>query len=84
LALINRRLTLVWLFAAWSFHVGVLTTMSIAFVYQLSGVAYLSFLPVEQLLDRLVARLQKSSVSPSGIAASTPEPSRSSNPGAHS
>ncbi|HYQ16010.1 MAG TPA: HTTM domain-containing protein, partial [Polyangiaceae bacterium] len=68
LALLNRRVALAWLIAAWCFHLGVLTTMSIAFIYQLSGVAYLSFLPLEQLLERLQARLQKSSVSPSGTA----------------
>jgi len=56
LALWRRPVTLVWVAAAWGFHVGVLLLMSIAFVYQLSGVAYLSFFPVERALERWAAR----------------------------
>ena len=37
--------------AAWSFHVGVLTLMLIAFAYPLSFVAYAPFFRVERLLD---------------------------------
>jgi len=56
LALWNRRVALGWVAAAWAFHVGVLLLMSIAFVYQLSGVAYLSFFPLERLLERWAGR----------------------------
>jgi hypothetical protein len=55
-ALWNRRATLLWVATAWAFHVGVLGLMSISFVYQLSGVAYLSFFPIEVLLERWAAR----------------------------
>lgn len=56
LALRSRRLAAAWVAAAWGFHLGVLLLMSISFVYQLSGVAYLSFFPIERLLDRWEAR----------------------------
>ena len=59
LALLNRRSALVWLGAAWSFHLGVLLMMSIAFIYQLSGVAYLSFLPLERGLAFVERRRQR-------------------------
>lgn len=90
LALFRRRIAALWVAAAWSFHLGVLLLMSIAFVYQLSGVAYLSFFPIERLLERFqtwgAARAQNSSVSPSGSATSAPSGgvSRSSKPAAHS
>ena len=56
IALWKRRVALAWVAAAWSFHLGVLLLMSIAFVYQLTGVAYLSFLPLEELVERWSAR----------------------------
>jgi hypothetical protein len=95
LALRGRRWAAAWVAAAWGFHVGVLLLMSISFVYQLSGVAYLSFFPVERLLERWAARRsaletrvddQNSSVSPSGNATSAlgNGSSRSSKPAAHS
>lgn len=94
LALWNRRLTLAWVASAWAFHVGVLLMMSIAFVYQLSGVAYLSFFPLERLLSRWprfratadVGAAQNSSVSPSGTARSAlgSGSGQSSNSGGHS
>jgi hypothetical protein len=37
-----------WAAAAWSFHLGVLVVMALAFPYQLSGVAFLPFFAVEQ------------------------------------
>lgn len=56
LALVHRRLAAVWALAAWCFHVGVLLMMSIAFVYQLTGVAYLSLFPVERAWQWLKRR----------------------------
>jgi hypothetical protein len=56
LALVHRRVTLPWVLAAWSFHLGVLLLMSIGFFYQLSGVAYLSFFPLERVLRRFQQR----------------------------
>jgi hypothetical protein len=49
LALIPGRIRYVWVAIAWSFHVGVLVLMWISFPYQLTGVAYAAFLPVERL-----------------------------------
>ena len=51
LALLGARAGRVWAFAAWSFHLGVLALMFIAFAYPLSFVAYASFFEVERLLE---------------------------------
>lgn len=56
LALWNRRLAAAWVASAWCFHLGVLLLMSISFVYQLSGVAYLSLFPIERLLERFTRK----------------------------
>ena len=49
LALLHRRLARVWVLAAWGFHVGVVLTMNIWFLYPLCGIAYLPLLEVERL-----------------------------------
>jgi len=49
IALTSGRARLLWLAVAWSFHVGVFVIMAITFPYQLTGVAYLAFLPVERI-----------------------------------
>jgi len=51
IALIGSRLAVYWVALAWSFHLGVLATMAIAFPYPLSTVAYLPFFPVERILE---------------------------------
>jgi hypothetical protein len=60
-ALARGRLRVLWVVSAWCFHAGVLALMAILFPYQLSGVAYASFFPVERapawLADRLPASL---------------------------
>lgn len=56
-ALLGRRASLVWSAAAWSFHVGVLITMSISFFYPLSGLAFLCFFEPEKLGLRRGRRL---------------------------
>jgi len=48
LVLVVRRLRVPWAVAAWTFHVGVLALMAIAFPYPLVGVAFASLLPVER------------------------------------
>ena len=54
IALLGRkRLTMLWVAAAWSFHVGIALTMAISFPYQLSLIAYAPLLPVERALPRL-------------------------------
>ena len=40
-ALASRRAAISWSVAAWFFHLGVLVLMSVAFPYQLLGIAYL-------------------------------------------
>jgi hypothetical protein len=42
-----------WVVAAWGFHLGVLALMAILFPYQLTGIAFVSMLPVEKLADRM-------------------------------
>jgi len=49
LALLHRRVALVWCLAAWAFHVGVALLMSIVFMYPLSGIAYLPLFRLERL-----------------------------------
>jgi hypothetical protein len=56
-ALIPGRIRYVWLAAAWAFHVGIFVVMAISFPYQLLGIAYAAFLPIERILDRLASRL---------------------------
>lgn len=48
-ALVGGRIRAAWLATAWSFHVGVFVLMAISFPYQLSGVAYLAFVPAERV-----------------------------------
>jgi hypothetical protein len=61
LAMLGGRWTYSWVAGIWAFHVGVLTTMAIAFPYPLSGVAFACFLPAERIfgwkLTRPVRRL---------------------------
>ena len=50
LALVDRRVGMVWATLIWGFHVGVLALMMIGFVYQLTGIAFAAFFPVERIL----------------------------------
>jgi vitamin K-dependent gamma-carboxylase-like protein len=47
-ALLGRRCAALWCGAAWSFHIGVLALMAIAFPYPISGCAFLAFFPLER------------------------------------
>jgi uncharacterized membrane protein YphA (DoxX/SURF4 family) len=53
LALLGGRIRLVWVAAAWLFHVGVLLLMAILFIYPLSVVAYASMLQPEVVARRV-------------------------------
>ena len=53
LALVHRRIAVVWCALAWSFHLGVLAVMWIVFHYPLLGLAYASFFPMERLLVKV-------------------------------
>lgn len=44
LALVRQRAAVIWVAAAWLFHIAVLASMSVVFPYQLTGVAYLPVL----------------------------------------
>jgi hypothetical protein len=48
LALLGPRIAHIWAIFVWSFHVGVLALMAIAFPYPLSGIAFLPFFAVER------------------------------------
>jgi hypothetical protein len=52
LVLLNRRLGHVWAVTAFLMHWGIFAVMGITFAYQLSGVCFVSFFPVERLLIR--------------------------------
>ena len=49
-ALLGGRVAVVWITAAWAFHVGVLLLMWIVFPYPLLGFAFLPLVPAEKLL----------------------------------
>lgn len=55
----NRRIGQLWAIGMWSFHLGVAAMMLIGFIYPLSGVAYLSFFPVERLAARISVSLRR-------------------------
>lgn len=59
LALVWRRARVVWVVAAWVFHLGVLALMAILFIYPLTGVAFASMLRPEVLLRRVAARVRR-------------------------
>jgi hypothetical protein len=50
LALLNRRVAVIWSLGAWGFHVGVLKVMSILFIYPISGLAFAPFFPIEKVV----------------------------------
>jgi hypothetical protein len=54
LALLGGRFSRGWAIGAYSFHLGVVVLMAIAFPYPLSGVAYASFFHVERLAETKV------------------------------
>ena len=51
LALFNRRFGWLWCINAFLMHWGILAVMHITFHYQLTGMMYLAFFPVERILD---------------------------------
>jgi hypothetical protein len=55
IVLLGGRWKTAWVSAAWAFHVGVLALMAILFPYPISGIAFVSMLPVERLADRVAA-----------------------------
>jgi hypothetical protein len=67
--LVWRRLRVWWAAAAWGFHVGVLAIMAIFFPYPLSGVAFASLFPLEQLPEQARRRRRARA----GHAAAVPE-----------
>ncbi len=48
IALLGGKIALLWVAAAWGFHIGVIFLMAIWFPYPLSGIAYAPLLPVER------------------------------------
>ncbi len=56
LAMADRRLGRVWVAAAYGMHWGILAVMGITFRYQLSGVAFASWWPVERVLPSVRRR----------------------------
>ena len=58
-ALLGRRIALVWALAAWGFHIGVEALMAIPFPYQLSFVAYAAFFEVDRAFDFVHERVRR-------------------------
>jgi hypothetical protein len=64
LALLDRRLRVLWAIAAWTFHLGVLALMGIGFPYPLTGVAFASLFRVERVPGWIRARSHRPSRTP--------------------
>lgn len=73
IALARGRIRWMWLTSAWLFHVGIFALMAISFPYQLSGVAFAAFLPLERLEARV--RQRGKSGTPSAAWSSMPSAS---------
>ncbi len=78
LALLNRRLGMLWALNAFAMHWGILFIMGITFRYPLAGFIFLSFFPVERLvpLAQRVLRWMTPGVEQAPLAASTQGGSR--------
>jgi hypothetical protein len=59
IAVFSRRFRSVWIATAWLFHVSVLVLMAILFPYQLLGVAFVPFLAMDDLYDKIRLRLSR-------------------------
>lgn len=64
LSILHRRLGMVWVVAAWGFHVGVLGLMYILFHYPILGFAYASYFPVEKLGRWVLRRVRTRGADP--------------------
>ena len=51
-AILHRRFGKLWAIGVWLFHIGVLALMAIAFLFQITGVAFAPFFDVEKLAER--------------------------------
>jgi hypothetical protein len=58
-ALLNRRLGMLWAVNAFGMHWGIFVIMSITFRYQMAGLIFLSFFPVERIVEWVMARLER-------------------------
>lgn len=73
IALFSKRFGKLWALAVWSFHLGVLALMAIAFIYQMVFVAFASFFDVEHLLRfRRVRWLLRFVIGPHELALDEP------------
>ena len=59
IALVHARLAAAWIVLAIGFHFGVLALMMIVFPYQMFGIAFACFLPVDRLFDRIARRIRR-------------------------
>lgn len=58
-ALLNRRYGMLWAVNAFVMHWGIFFIMSITFRYQMAGLIFLSFFPVERAVEWVTARIEK-------------------------
>lgn len=72
LALLGMRAATLWVACAWSFHLGVLVLMMIAFPYQMAGVAFACFFAVERPVAWAGQRLSR--LPWLGVASGRPAP----------
>ena len=57
LALLHRRLSTLWVLGAFCMHWGILLVMGIQFRYQLSGLVFLSFLEIENVIAAVQSKV---------------------------
>ena len=57
LALFHKRLSRLWIMGALCMHWGILTVMGIEFDYQFSGLAFLSFFEIENVIGAAQSKL---------------------------
>lgn len=70
LALFHRKIAYGWVLLTWGMHWGIWLMMGIQFPYQLTGLIFLSFLPIENGVQRLLnKRRTKADDAPPPVAA---------------
>jgi predicted DCC family thiol-disulfide oxidoreductase YuxK len=61
LAILNRRLGMIWAGFTWLLHIGIYFVMGITFRYQMSGLIFLPFFDVEKLMPWLRQKFKRTS-----------------------
>lgn len=66
LAVVSRRFGRIWAILIWGFHVGVLALMAIAFLFQITFVAFFPFFRSERFVEGALSRWRRFRSAPGG------------------